>query len=377
MALTDTRLRNIKPTGERFELPDRGGLVLRVSQRGVMTWAVMLRVHGAGERAGVRVNRLSSRKQRLTLGEYPTISLAEAREKAATVKRLARAGTNPTELRAQPPAPPTVAQLVERYVHEHLGRNLKVGVNVEKLLRRHVVPRWGQRELTSLTRGDLIDLLEAIRCPQPTVITGQWGTESLVVRGGAGSAAEVRKWVRAMFQFGVEIQLLTENPFADIRNRDRQTRRDRVLNMEELRAVWRAAGRMGYPWGPYLQLIMLSGDRRGEWANARVEWLDPDRTRLEIPAAHYKTGKPQVVPLSNQAQALVRSLPVPELGHRRRAPRIRVQQSENTAGPANKRGLWRPYPPLGRSRSPPVDGHSHGADRDRASHYRGLLGAFA
>ena len=84
--------------------------------------------------------------------------------------------------------------------------------------------------------------------------------------------------------------------------------------MDELRAVWRAAAQMGFPWGPYVQLIMLTGDRRGEWANAQGGWLDGARTRLEIPAAHYKTGRPQVVPLSRQAQELVRSLPPQELG---------------------------------------------------------------
>jgi len=315
MALTDTRLRNLKSTGKRFELPDRDGLVLRVSQRGVMTWTVSCRVSGQGEAAGTRVTRLAGAKQRFTLGEYPSISLAEARERAAVIKRLARAGTPPAvEARAEPVSAPTVADLVERYVSSHVHRNLKGGKNVENLLRRHVVPRWGEREMGSITRGDLIDLLEEVRCPHETEIVGSGGKQTKAVRGGPGSAAEVRKWTRAMFQFAVEVGILTENPLADIRNRDRQKKRDRVLNMNELRAVWRASSHMGHPWGPYLQLIMLTGDRRGEWANARPEWLDTDCTRLEIPAAHYKTGKPQVVPLSTKAREIVRSLPSPELG---------------------------------------------------------------
>jgi integrase len=61
--------------------------------------------------------------------------------------------------------------------------------------------------------------------------------------------------------------------------------------------------------GPWYRLILLTGDRRGEWARARWDWLDPDRTRLEIPASEYKTGKPQVVPLSGQARAILDMLP--------------------------------------------------------------------
>ena len=82
-------------------------------------------------------------------------------------------------------------------------------------------------------------------------------------------------------------------PFADVRNRDRQRRRDRVLSTEELRAVWDAAGGMRCPWGPCYRLIILTGDRRGEWAGApRWDWLAPDLTRLEIPANVYKPGFP-------------------------------------------------------------------------------------
>ena len=165
----------------------------------------------------------------------------------------------------------------------------------------------------AISRGDFVSLLEEIRKPQVVKVDGLAGAYD-ATRGGPGSAAEVRKWTRAMFQFAVDVQLLSENPLADVRNRDRQKPRSRVLTMDELRFVWRAAARMEYPWGPYFHLIMLTGDRRGEWANAQAGWLDPERTRLEVPATHYKTGKPQVVLLSRQARALVEALPSPELG---------------------------------------------------------------
>jgi integrase len=84
--------------------------------------------------------------------------------------------------------------------------------------------------------------------------------------------------------------------------------------MEELRAVSDAAGDMGYPWGPWYRLILLTGDRRSEWARARWDWLTANLTRLEIPASEYKTAKSQVVPLSAQAQAIIASLPRGEAG---------------------------------------------------------------
>ena len=314
MPLTETRLRALRASGARLELPDRDGLSLRVSQRGVMTWSVVFRVQGEGQAGGARRDRLSGDKRRITLGEYPLISLAEAREKALTVRRLARTGANPAEtLRPKQKVVTRVRDLVERYGTEQLTRNTRVGKNVEKLLALHIAPRWGDRELSSITRTDFIALLEAVRQPNKVTVKSARGSYE-TTRSDPGAAAEVRKWVRAMFQFAFDVELLPDNPLASVRNRDRQKPRSRVLIMEELGVVWKAASSMPFPWGPYFRLIMLTGDRRGEWANAQKGWLTADRTRLEIPATEYKTGRVQVVPLSRQARKVVEDMPNPEFG---------------------------------------------------------------
>ena len=169
MALTDTKLRAIKATAERHEYPDRGGLVLRVSAKGATTWTVSYRVRGKGEAGGERVARLASPKRRLTLGDYPTVGLAEARARAAEAKRLARAGVDPAdELRggAGRARGPTVADLFGRYAAEHLRRNgLRSAGNAEKQLRLHVLPAWGKRPVAAIERGDLVRLIEAVRVP--------------------------------------------------------------------------------------------------------------------------------------------------------------------------------------------------------------------
>jgi integrase len=273
-------------------------------------------VRGRGDAAGERVARLAGDKRRLTLGDYPTVGLAEARARAAEVKRLARTGVDAGDMERDTThaGGPTVADLINRYSSEHLQRNgLRAAGNAEKQLRLHVAPAWGPRPVVSIERGDLVRLIEEVRVPRTHEVHD--GNRILRrIRGGPGAAAEVRKWARAMFQFAMDAGLRPDNPFADVRNRDKQRRRDRVLSMEELRAVWDAAGSMGYPWGFCYRLILLTGDRRGEWARARWEWLTADAARREIPASEYKTAKPQVVPLSAQAQAIVASLPRAEIG---------------------------------------------------------------
>lgn len=97
MPLTESKLRAIRPNGSRFELPDRDGLSLRVSQRGVMTWTITYRVQGAGEVGGERRERLSGDKRRFTVGEYPQVSLAEARGRRLTFGVSRVPGTTPSK----------------------------------------------------------------------------------------------------------------------------------------------------------------------------------------------------------------------------------------------------------------------------------------
>jgi integrase len=275
-----------------------------------MTWTLAYRIHGTGEVGIASRGRLSGEKRRLALGEYPTVSLAEARERALAARRTARAGTDPAQvLRPRLKATVRVGDLISRYGAEHLSRNTLAGSNVEKLLALHVSPRWGDRELSSVTRTDFVALLEEVRQPRQVKVCTARGSYG-AIRGGPGAAAEVRKWVRAMFQFACDVGLMPDNPLANVRNRDRQVPRTRVLSMEELRRVWTAAGLLDYPWGPYFRLVALTGDRRGEWANAQRSWLAPDHALLEIPATEYKTRKSHVVPLSRQARAIVDAMPV-------------------------------------------------------------------
>ena len=324
MPLTDSKLRAVRPNGTRYELPDRQGLALRVGSTGSMVWTLTYTVRGPapvpGGPAPAATPPTKGERRRLNIGSYPEMSLSEAREQALKLRRGARNGADPraAETEAAVPISPqvvTVADLIDRYAREHLHRNLASGGGVERLLRRHVEPRWGSRTIADLVATDLVDLLEIIRVPAGVVLAARGREQRFAaIRGGRGSAAEVRKWVRAMFQFAAAVGMLPANPFREVRNRDRLRPRDRVLSMDELAAIWRATGRMYYPWGALFRLLLLTGNRRGEWADARWDWLDAAATQLEIPASAYKTARVHVVPFSVQVAALVRGLPRPEFG---------------------------------------------------------------
>jgi integrase len=314
--LTDTKLRRLPPPEKRIHLHDGQvrGLILRVTPAGSKTWALECRVRGQGE-ALATGKRGAGPKQRFTLGDYPTMSIAEARAAASQMLALARRGMDPAPKLATPKEVPkpelTVAGLIDRFAEQHLRRNLRSGEMVEKLLRAHVEPPWGSRPVSELRRGDLVALLEQVRVKVPSVAPKARGQR---VRGGPVAAANVRGWVSTMWNWAVAHDLASDNVMEKVTDPDKQRFRTRYLSMDELRATWAATKELTSPWRELYQLLILTGQRRDEWASARWHWIDADVTRLEIPAEHYKSARPHVVPLSRQAQEIVRSIPRLGLG---------------------------------------------------------------
>ena len=82
-----------------------------------------------------------------------------------------------------------------------------------------------------------------------------------------------------------------------------------MLKDDELRRVWSAAGAMGYPYGPLFRLLILTGLREREVANA--SWPEFDlRNRLwTIPASRMKGDRAHEIPLADRALELVEALP--------------------------------------------------------------------
>src|SRR5262249_35113084 len=85
--------------------------------------------------------------------------------------------------------------------------------------------------------------------------------------------------------------------------------RNRVLNDDELRALWKATEDMGYPYGPLLRLLALTGQRRSEVAEAQWSEFDLAKRLWTIPAERMKADAAHEVPLSADAIAILESLP--------------------------------------------------------------------
>lgn len=116
-------------------------------------------------------------------------------------------------------------------------------------------------------------------------------------------------YARACFAWSKRRGKVTGNPFAEVPIAAGTTERERVLSDSEIAEVWAAAGTLGYPFGPFYKLLVLTLQRREEVAGMRWSEVSEDLTRWTLPGGRMKAGKPHDVHLSEPAGSVLRLLP--------------------------------------------------------------------
>jgi integrase len=239
--------------------------------------------------------------RRVTLGRYPQMGLADAREAAEALRASVRRGADPqAEWRAtreaarQPGTTLPFDGLADLYLERYAKRRKASWKNDALYLRAHVRPAWGPRDAALLTRQDATRLLFTIADKAPV------------------SANRVRSILMQVFAWAVDSGLLSESPMLGVKKPHKEGRgKTRTLRDDELRVLWRALDNAGLAAGTVaaLRVLILLGQRPGEVAGmARDELVRFDEARearWEIPAERMKARRPHVVPLPPFARELI------------------------------------------------------------------------
>ncbi len=297
------------PPAERRDIIDGAvpGLVLRLGPSAA-SWSLTLRVVGEGG-VTARGHRRKGKRHRVSLGEYPAVTLQAARALANLYLDQAQKGISPVKgLEAAATAGGlTVAELTERFLRDYVHmKQLRAVFKYEGAIRVHIVPALGSQLADLVTRDDVRTLVKKViaRVPRSSGPRDR-------PRGGVEAARTMISVLRKMFSWARDEGLIKrlENPVAGIEsNLPRKRRKDRVLTRDEARIVWAAAQTLGYPFGPVYQLILLTGCRPGEWSNAQRAWIDLKQAIAVIPAESYKSDHVHVVPLVPQAIDILKSV---------------------------------------------------------------------
>lgn len=302
---TDRQISSLKPLDCRFERRVSGarGLSLRVWPSGLRQFEVRFAVKDGPRR-------------RVILGDYPAVSLADARQKATQLRLELLKGVDPVAVRAaaQIPGPPqdSLDEVAETYwaaaeLGLHGGRRRpkrpRTIANERHLWKRHISASFGATAPSDLKRAGVKTFMR-----------------SLVTERGlsAASAASIGGLLHSVMAFCVQEEMIDANPVVGLARPLALVSRDRLLDDAGLRLVWGIALDGAQPRPPgYLnvglaarpepvmalaiQLLMLTLTRRNEIAGARKAEFDLDAALWVIPADRAKANHQHVVPLSPQA----------------------------------------------------------------------------
>jgi hypothetical protein len=290
--LTSRAIETLKPGTVRREIPDGllAGLYLIVQPSGAKSWAIRYRFKG--------------NPRKFTLGSWPVVDLAGARELGQKALIAAKRGDDPgaqkkAERRAAGAAErddfaEIALEFIERYARPNTreatwretARSLGFEVDPEnpKLLRPTPtggeVCKWRGKTVHEIARRDVLDLLDRI-----------------VDRGSPVTANRTLAAIGRLFSWCIERDILRASPCAGVKPPTSERSRDRVLADDEIRAVWQACDKVGWPFAPIVKLSILTAQRRDEVAempkcDGRKSTSKPERGRLHASAS--RTIKPML-----------------------------------------------------------------------------------
>ena len=296
VVLTDKLVRALTPGDKRYDVLDAlvPGLLASVNPGGTVTLMLRTRV---GSRTPIR----------RAIGQAGRVTVEQARRTARHWLELLHTGGDPREEQRQARdeqrrareaadvrAGNTCAVVADKFITHRLKEQRR-GFVVARTIRNELLPLWGERPISDVSHRDVREVVERV-----------------IERGAATYARNVFQAASALFSYAVERDLIEDNP-CDRLKRSRllgpKKRRDRTLNRDELRALWRAASRMSYPFGPLYQLLVLTGARLSEVAGARWSEFNLREATWTIPAERFKTGQQHQVPLTADALAVLAALP--------------------------------------------------------------------
>lgn len=264
MRFTDIALRAIAP-------PDRGqrdywddgmrGFGMRVSQGGSKTFVIL---HNGNRR---------------TLGRFPDLSLAKAREQAR--KLLAQVELGRTFSNT------TFAEAFEAYIELHVHKNMKASsaYEAERVLRRHF--DFGSKILDAIHTAEIMRIVD--RLPP-------------------SAANHAFTHLRAFFRWCLRRRYIDRHPLEHLSLPNRVTPRDRVLTDGELRIIWHTAKDFPFPFGIIVMLLILTGQRVGEISALRWQYIDLNERLVTLPPAIVKNNSVHTFPLGDAALEIVMRL---------------------------------------------------------------------
>jgi integrase len=293
--LTDRFIQSCKPApaGKRIDFADAvvPGLALRVTDRGHKTFVLRCRYPLNPENP-----------TRRALGDYGALTLEEARQKGRHWLELIGKGIDPKlaeerlRAEAQRRQVTTFGAVAADFLERHAAKFSR-RKDAQRIIEAEFVKRWEARPATEILPEEVA---AAIR--------------TIVKRGAPYQAHQAFAMLRLLYRWAIGTGEYGINASPTERLQPskligRLEHRDRVLTDDELRRVWNAAEEMGYPYGPLIRLLILTGQREREVADTTWPEFNLPRRLWVIPASRMKGDRAHEVPIADRAFDMIEMLP--------------------------------------------------------------------
>ncbi len=297
MALTIKEIDGAKPTDKPYKLADGGGLCILIPPSGAKLWRWRYRVDG--------------KEKMMALGEYPLVSLREARERHSEARKALANGVDPmAERKAEGEAKQKEAEARQREAENSfenvarewwkwwlIGKSPRHADTTMRRMEADVFPAYGHKSINEVTAADVRQLMIAVE-----------------KRDARDVAKRIHETTSQIFRFAIARDIAARNPAADFKPRDilaeAQTENRARVDANELPellvkidnyngdAITRLA----------MKLMTYTFVRTSEEIEAPWSEFDLDEARWTIPAERMKMKTPHLVPLSRQAVEVLRAL---------------------------------------------------------------------
>jgi integrase len=280
--LTPTRINNAKPKPKVYKISDAGGLFVEISTLGLKSWRYQYRLDG--------------KRNTVTIGKYPEIGVADARDRHFEFSGMVTRGEDPATARRieleqrkkkSVADGETVESFSSRWISERLGtKSATYRKQMESLLERFVWPEIGSMRLMAVKPANVLQILEMLRKTPYT-------------------AELVRKTIQYVFNYAIQKLLVEVNPALPLRGfiEVPAAEHHRHLSEAELARFWRSVEKQGAHFHTIAatKILMYSMLRKSEVIKAKWKEFDLADGHWDIPKERMKMKRPHRVYLSRQA----------------------------------------------------------------------------
>ncbi len=317
MTISEVKLRSLKPKAKAYQESDGSGLFVEVLPSGTRIWRLRY--------------RLADKQEKITLGEYPTYPLVDARQWRTDCTSLIKRGLSPMALKRGDAIPVNVRLEVREMADSFLSNWCRIAIEKKKNKDteskaqdsvKAFALRWyaeivepsnsNPRNIKRILEKDIISAIGSKQIAAVTVTDVLAITDKIKARGADQMALQTRNVLKRLFAYAIAREKIKFNPAAAIEAKFIATAksRDVALTSEEigklLRGIYQSSIKRSHKLA--LHLLILCMVRKSELIEAAWDEVDFDQSLWIIPAVRMKKDKAHVVPLSAQALAMFEEL---------------------------------------------------------------------